>query len=83
VLVAQRAQALDESLAAFANAALALDRLDQDAGSVRADQRLGRFQIVEIDIVEAGQQGRKPLCIFSWSDALIVPIVRPWKALRR
>ena len=23
----------------------------------------------------------KPLCIFSWFDALIVAIVRPWKAL--
>jgi len=52
---------LQEGLVGDADAAFALDRLDQEAGSLRADRRLGRFQIVELDITEAGQQGQKAL----------------------
>ena len=43
---------------AGANAAFALDRLDQEAGGVRPDRRLGAFEIVELDILEARQQRR-------------------------
>ena len=31
--------------------------------------------------LKPARSGEKPLCIFSWLDALIVAIVRPWKAL--
>ena len=30
--------------------------------------------------LKPGSSGLNPLCIFSWFDALIVAIVRPWKA---
>ena len=59
VLVGERAQALDEFRAGRADAALALDRLDQEAGGVRAHRRLGRVEIVELDDGEAGQQRRE------------------------
>ncbi len=61
VLVAQRAQALHEFLRRDANAALALNRLDQEACGIRPDRRLGRFQIVELHVLEARQQRQEAL----------------------
>ena len=67
---------------ADADAAFALDRLDQEAGGVRADRRLRRLRDRRTrHSLKPGSSGRKPLCIFSWLEALIVAIVRPWKAL--
>jgi hypothetical protein len=59
VLVAQRPEPLHECLRGGPDAAFALDRFDHDAGRVRPDQRLGRFQIVERRIFEPGEQRRE------------------------
>ena len=57
--VGEAAQALHELGAGRADAALALDRLDQEAGGVPAHRRLGGLEIVELDDLEAGQQRRE------------------------
>ena len=44
-----------------ADAALALDRLDQEAGGVVVDRRQRAVEIVELDIVEARQQRLEPV----------------------
>ena len=53
VLVAQRAQAAQEMVLRHAHATLALDRLDQDRGGLRADRLLHRLEIAERHLVEA------------------------------
>ena len=49
VLVASRAQARQELLRRRADAALALDRLDQEARGILVDRRQRRVEIVELD----------------------------------
>ena len=61
VVIARLAQALDEFDRACRNAALALDRLDHEAGGGVVDQRQRRFEIVERRIAEAGQQRLEPV----------------------
>ena len=58
-LVAGLAKALDERLAGRADAALALHRLEQEAGGIVVDRRQRRVEIVELDDLEAGQQRRE------------------------
>jgi hypothetical protein len=58
-LVAEAPQALHEFGAGRADAAFALDRLDQEAGAVLVERRLGGGEVVELDDDEAGQQGRE------------------------
>ena len=59
MLVAGRAQARQELLRRRADAALALDRLDQEAGGILVDRRQRRVEIVELDDLEARQQRRE------------------------
>jgi hypothetical protein len=49
VLVARLAQTLQELVGRRANAAFALDRLDQEAGGMLVDQRQRALEIVESD----------------------------------
>ena len=62
--VAKRAQAADEFGRADPYAALALDRLDQDGAGLRADRGLDRFQVAELDIVEAFERRAETFEIF-------------------
>ena len=64
VLVAELAQRLEERLRRRAHAALALHRLDQDAGGVRADRLLDRFQIAMRHLVETVHRRAKAFEIF-------------------
>src|SRR5690606_23171759 len=52
----QRAQTLEECRRGYADAAFALDRLDEEAGSVWADRSLRGLEVVELDVAEARQQ---------------------------
>ena len=65
---------------ADADAALALDRLDQDRAGLRADRRLDRLEIAEGNLVEAVERGPKPSRYFGLPPAAMVASVRPWKA---
>ena len=59
MLVAGRAQPRQELVRRRADAALALDRLDQEAGGILVDRRQRRVEIVELDHLEARQQRRE------------------------
>ena len=59
MLVGKRPQAAHELLRCGANAALALYRLDQEAGGMLVHRRLGRLEIVELDHRETGQKRRE------------------------
>src|SRR3546814_10302156 len=59
VLVAEFATTLDEGLAGRADAALALHRLDKEARGMLVHGGLRGLQIVELDDLEARQQGRE------------------------
>jgi hypothetical protein len=61
MLVARLAQPFEELLARRTDAALALDRLDQEAGGMLVDQRQCPGQIVELGIFEARQQRLEPV----------------------
>lgn len=61
ILVSKLAQALNEFLRSRANTALALHWLHQEAGSIGAHRRLGRFQIIELNIFESGKHWGKAL----------------------
>ncbi len=56
VVIGQLAQAVDELVRTGTDAALALDRLDEEAGSLVAHQRFGVVEIVEFRILEPGKQ---------------------------
>ena len=60
MFVGEPAQTLEERLGRRADAALALDRLDQEARGGVVDQRLGGGEIVERGVAEAGQQRLEP-----------------------
>ena len=48
------------------------------------DRRKRRVEVVELHHREPGQQlGAEPSRSFAWSVALIVAIVRPWKAFEK
>ena len=63
VLVGQLAQAGEEAGGRNADAAFALDRLDQDGGRLVVDQRDDGAEVAERGVAEAGQQR---------ADALVV-----------
>src|SRR3546814_6434207 len=56
MLVAQLAQALQEFIGGNADAALALDRFDEETRGIRADRRLCGFEVIEFHVFEARQQ---------------------------
>ena len=58
-LVARVAQAVDEFLRRRADPALALDRLEQEAGGILVDRAERGLEIVELDDLEARQQRRE------------------------
>ena len=62
VLVGKIAQPLHEFLAGRTDTAFALHGFHQEARRIGADRRFRAFEIVEIDIAEAGQQ---------WIEALV------------
>src|SRR5262249_41678496 len=64
MLIAELAQRLEESMRRRAHAALALHRLDQDAGSVRADRFLHGFDVAMRHLVEAVHGRTKAFEIF-------------------
>src|SRR6185312_5501383 len=64
MLVAELAQGLEEGVRRRAHAALALYRLDQDAGGVRADRLLDGFEVAMRHLVEAVHRRAKTLEIF-------------------
>ncbi len=64
VLVAELAQRPEEGRRRRADAALALDRLDQDAGGVRADRLLHRFDVAMRHLVEAVHRRAEAFEIF-------------------
>ena len=61
VFVAQGLQAANEFVRRGADAAFALDRLDQETGSLVGDKGLCAFEIVEFRILESGEQGHETL----------------------
>ncbi len=61
VLVGALAKALDELLACRADSTLALHRLDQEARRILVDRGQRRFEIVELDDLEARQERREPV----------------------
>ena len=61
ILIGERAQAAHEFIAGRADTAFALDRFDEEAGRLVAHQRLGMFEIVELGILEACEQGHETL----------------------
>ena len=65
------------------DAALALDRLDQDGRGLGADRSPRGREVVEIDLVE-GIDGRlEALEVLGLAACAMVASVRPWKALRK
>ena len=64
VLVAQLAQALEESVRQHAHAALAHHRLDHDGAGLRADRLLGRFQIGISHLIEAFDRRAEAFQVF-------------------
>ena len=73
--------ALKKALRRGAHAALALHRLDQDAGGVRPDRLLDRFEIAMRHLVKTVQRRAEAFEIL-WRSrcAASVPSVRPWNA---
>src|SRR6478735_10905970 len=59
MLVASGAQSSEEFLASRTDAALALDRLQQEASTILVDRRQRRLEIVELDDLEARQKRRE------------------------
>jgi hypothetical protein len=81
LLVAELAQRLEERVRRDAHAALALHRLDQDAGGLRTDRLLDRFEIAERHLVEAVHRRAEAFEIFRCPPvAASVASVRPWNA---
>ena len=62
-LVAQCAQALQELVAGYVDAALCLDRFDEDGTGLLRERLLHRRQVVEVGKVDARQQRFEPLVI--------------------
>ncbi len=72
VLVAEFAQALQRLGRHGADAALALDRLDQDRGGLGRDRLFGGIEVVEGDLVEAvglGAEAFEVLLLAAGSDS--------------
>jgi hypothetical protein len=65
------------------DAALALDRLDQDRADLRPQRRREGVVVAERHLVEAVHLGPKPSRYFACPPAAMVARVRPWKAPRR
>ena len=80
MLVAELAQSLEALRRHRADAALALHRLDQDAGRLRPDRCFKRLVIAKRHLIEAPTLGPKPSRYFAWPPAAMVASVRPWKA---
>src|SRR6185312_17223457 len=64
MLVAELAQRLEEGVRRRAHAALALYRLDQDAGGVRADRLLHGFEVAMRHLIEAVHRRAETFEIF-------------------
>ena len=62
-----------------AHAALALDRLDEDAGGLWPDRALDRLDVAERNLVEAVDRRTEAVEIFLFLAAASVAKVRPWK----
>ena len=77
VLVAQLAQLLEEARRRGADAALALDRLDQNGGGLLADRILDLVDLAQRHRIEAGQAGPESSRYLSWPPAEMVASVRP------
>ena len=81
VLVAELAQVAEELRRRRAHAALALHRLDEDAGGLGRDGALERLEVAERHLVEAlqrpGRSRRDTSC--SWPPPSVAS-VRPWNA---
>ena len=77
----RRAQVLQELRRRRPDAALALDRLDQDRRRLGPDRRVQRLMVAERDDVEARQQRLEAFDSFLLPAAAEMPaMVRPWKA---
>ena len=82
VLVAEPAQPDQELRRAGVDAAVALDRLDEDGRGVRRRPGPAKLcQVVQLaERRSRARSGRKPFCTLSFGVALIPPNIRPWKA---